>query len=188
MPRSPKLFALVAVALLGLLAVPASVRGGQDATPPPPEAVGPAEQLLFVQTFESGAWAAKAGEQDVFELTLTGGGDQTLYFANRPNRDVGTFPTQQLMSLLSFAPEDPPNAAVVAQTADGEDVLVVELLNPRMDAAGTLTYDAQLLAEYQGDALARLAAQQANQELPESFGPVSLFIDLCAYASGPMDG
>ena len=73
---------------------------------------------------------------------------------------------------------DPPNAAVVTQTADGEDVLVVELLNPRLDAAaGTLTYDARPLAEYVGEMLTGLSLRQADLELPAPKEAGSLFID-----------
>ena len=164
---------------LGLLAVPPGVQGGQDATPATlPSVLGEVEELLFVQTFESGTFQPKAGEEGIFELTLTGGGDQTLYFANRPARDVGTIPTDELMAQLGFDAENAPNAAVVAQTADGEEVLVVELLNPRLDAAAdTLTYDVQPLLEYQGEVLATLAGRQDDQALPDAFGPVSLFID-----------
>src|SRR5690606_38725131 len=86
---------------------------------------------------------------------------------------------------LGFTPFDPPNAAVVAQTAAGEDVIVVELLNPRLiesfgtDSGTTLVYDVRVLADYEGGGLAFLASHQSDATLPERFGPASLFIDDC---------
>ncbi len=106
------------------------------------------EELLFVQTFASGTWAAKAGEAGAYELVLAGAAGPTVYFANRPDREAGALPTEQLPGFLGFDPADPPNAAVVVPAAEGEEaVLVVELLDPRLDAAaGTLAYDARPLA------------------------------------------
>ncbi len=131
------------------------------------------EELLFVQPFASGTWAPRAGEAGIFELALTGVPDQTLYFADRPAHDAGTFPTDAFLESLGFDPADPPNAALVAQAADGgeEAVLVVELLNPRHDAAaGTLAYDARPVAEYVGEMLTGLSLRQTDSEPPASFG------------------
>ncbi len=70
----------------------------------------------------------------------------------------------------------------MTQTDDGtEDVVVLELLAPTYDEeAGTLTYGATILAEYQGDGLTHVAAEQQDGALPETFGRSSLFIDDCA--------
>jgi hypothetical protein len=142
---------------------------------------GGEEELLFVQTFASGTWAAKAGEAGAYELVLAGAAGPTVYFANRPDREAGALPTEQLPGFLGFDPADPPNAAVVVPVAEGEEaVLVVELLDPRLDAAaGTLAYDARPLAAggYEGGALAGHAARQAGAGLPAAFGPGALFID-----------
>ncbi len=147
----------------------------------PAAGAGGEEELLFVQTFASGTWAAKAGEAGAYELVLAGAAGPTVYFANRPDREAGALPTEQLPGFLGFDPADPPNAAVVVPVAEGEEaVLVVELLDPRLDAAaGTLAYDARPLAAggYEGGALAGHAARQAGAGLPAAFGPGALFID-----------
>ena len=79
-----------------------------------------------------------------------------------------------------FTPADPPNAALVAQTSQGEDILIVELSNPRYDqAAGTLAYDVRVLAGYTGTGLADLAVRQADDEFASSFTTPHLFIDGC---------
>jgi hypothetical protein len=138
-------------------------------------------EYLFVQPFEGGTWTPKAGADGAFTLTLTGAAEQTTYFSDRPERDVGLAPTQAFLDGLGFSPDNPPNAAIVAQTEGGEqDVLVVELLAPVYDTdGGTLTYEAKVLADYGGRGLAGLARQQTDYELPESFGAGSLFIDDC---------
>ena len=152
-----------------------------EATP----AVSPEEAVenrafLFVQTFESGTFAPKAGEDGVYTLTLNGEAGHTVYFSDRPSRLVGTVPTQAFLDGLGFPADNPPNAALVAQTEAGEDVLVVELLNPVYDeAAGTLTYDARVLADFAPTGLTTLAARQADAELAERFDAASLFIDSC---------
>ena len=189
--------AALAAGSLGLVAAgatgSASRRGGsaaQDATPAASPAAGPAAgdgqaEFLFVQTFAGGTLVPKPGEDGVFVLTLTGGADQTVYFSDRPERIVGTVPMAQFLDTLGFTPDNPPNAAVVAQTAAGEDIAVVELLNPRLTqtfgtgGTTTLAYDVRILENYQEEGLAHLAARQQDAELPESLGPTSLFIDDC---------
>jgi hypothetical protein len=135
-------------------------------------------EYLFVQTAAAGTWAPKPNEPDTFLLTLTGASAQTIYFSDRPARVVGSLPTATVLASLGFTPADPPNAAIVAQAAAGEDVLVVELFSPRYDeAAGTLTYEARVLTEYVGAGLGTLPERRADDALPPAFGPTSLFID-----------
>lgn len=150
----------------------------RQATPQP--GTGVHIYTMFVQTAHSGTFVPKASEPGVFEITLEGTTAQTVYFSDRPERIVGTVPTSLFLENLGFSPENPPNAAIVAETEAGEDILVVELLNPRWDeAALTLTYDVVLLNDYQGDGLGHLAERQADSELANTFGHASLFIDDC---------
>jgi hypothetical protein len=152
-------------------------------TDPHPSADAPAKtEFLFVQHFTSGTWAPKAGVDATYVLTLTGASAQTVYFSDRPERVFGLAPTQGFLDGLGFTAENPPNAAVVARRADSEEqeVLVVELLNPAYDAeAGTLAYDAKVLADYGEPGLAHAARRQADYELGESFAEGGLFIDDC---------
>jgi hypothetical protein len=138
-------------------------------------------EYLFVQPFDAGTWAPKPGQEGTFILTLTGAAANTTYFSDRPERDAGLAPTQPFLEGLGFTPENPPNAAIVAQTESGEqDVLVVQLFDPVYDAAAaTLVYDARVVADYGGRGLAHLAQQQMDYELAASFGEGSLFIDDC---------
>lgn len=185
----------VGAAVLG----PALMRpvSAQEATAvsSPSAGFSPDAAFLFVQTATSGSFALNPGAgtpaaEDgtpatgggaAYLLTLEGHGGQTVFFSDRPDRIFGEAPTEQFLDGLGFAPENPPNAAIVVQTDDGtEDVLIVELLNPEYDTeAGSLTYGATILSEYEGEELAHVAEQQQDERLPEVFGDVSLFIDDC---------
>jgi hypothetical protein len=165
-----------------------TVARAQDPTPttsPATAGGGDTTEFLFVQTFASGIWAPKAGEDGVFLLTLTGASAQTVYFSDRPERIVGTVPTPRFLDGLGFTPTNPPNAALVVQVDEGEDVVVIELRDPVYtedfgpEEATTLTYEAKVLAEYTEAGLAHLAARQTDATIPATFGPASLFIDDC---------
>lgn len=161
--------------------------GAQEATPAASPAASPVsnvagfgQEFLFVQTFTGGTWAAKAGEDGVYTLSLAGSAAQTVYFSDRPERIVGTVPTERFLATLGFLPDNPPNAALVTDSGGDEDVLVLELFNPAYDAdAGTLTYDARVLEDYQEEGLQFVAERQQDAGLPDSFGQTSLYIDNC---------
>lgn len=113
-------------------------------------------------------------------LTLEGHGGETIYFSNRPERIFGEAPTPQFLEGLGFTPANPPNAALVAQTDQGEDVLVIELIDPLIDeSAGTLTYRANVLTGYTGEGLAHAVSLQQDLMFAEEFTNASLFIDDC---------
>lgn len=142
--------------------------------------------FLFVQMAEEGSWTAHPDDPETFLLTLRGIGSQALFFSDRPERIVGTLPTGQFLESLGFTPDNPPNAAAVVRTPEGErDVLVVELFNPvytRTFADGepdTLQYQARVLEVYEGDGLADWHAEHDGEPLPDTFTDVSLFIDDC---------
>lgn len=166
---------LLAAAGLG----PAASRAAAQGTPTPSTAEATGSDL-FVQTFRAGTLTPMPGAAGRFTLSLTGDNGQTVYFSDRPARRVGLIPTAVLLEQLGFTPADPPNAALVAQTPEGEDILVVELSDPRYDqAAGALAYDVQLLAHYAGTGLADLAERQADDQFAPSFLSPHLFIDGC---------
>ena len=186
--------ALVAgAASIGAAGLAASSRSAtaQDATPVDPlvqDGAHPA--FLFVQLAEGGTWMPKPDEEGVYLLTLAGLGDQTLYFSDRPDRIVGTMPTDHFLEALGFTPINPPNAAVVVQTSDGvRDVLVVELMNPVFTqdfsdlGDSSVVYEARVLENYTGDGLEYWDQQQADDTLAEGFSNVSLFIDDCPDAA-----
>jgi hypothetical protein len=111
----------------------------QGATP----VAGDDVELLFVQSF-SGGTVAPSGEDGAYTMTLEGGLGETIYFSDRPNREVGAAPTSEFITVFDTTTDDPPNAALVA----GDMILVAELTSASLDeASGTLTYEATLLGE-----------------------------------------
>jgi hypothetical protein len=168
-----------ALAAAGLAAVSA-----QEATP---EVAGSDSSqkvpYLFVQSFQSGSIAPKEGEDGTYTVTLAHGLGQTLYFSDRPLRDVGTTPTAQFLEGLGFSQSNPPNAALVVETAPGEtDIAVVELFNPVYHPGGPgVTYDVKVLANWEDSTDLGFAEASADlAALAPSFGAAHLFIDDCA--------
>ena len=183
----------LATGIAGLSAFTVSARGlpaiAQDATPEAQVTEPPT--FLFVQLADSGTWMPKPDEEGVYLLTLSGTGEQTLYFSDRPDRIVGTVPTDQFLDALGFTPVEPPNAAVVVTTPEGvRDVLVVELFNPVYtrtfgdNGEEFLTYEAIVLNSYTGEALEEWVPQADDDQLPSEFTDVSLFIDDCSDLAG----
>ncbi len=82
-----KLFARRKAVAVGVIA--------QEATP---AATTDGEKIpyLFVQSFEGGSIAPKAAQDGTYTMTLEHGLGQTLYFADRPSRDVGAVPTSPI--------------------------------------------------------------------------------------------
>ena len=150
----------------------------QEATP-----VAEAQiEVLYVQVATSGSFRPQPGAGGVtHELTLEGVTPHTVWFSDRPDRLAGTVRTADFVAEPVFDVADPPNAALVAETAEGEAIIVVELTAPRYDAtAGTAVYGASVLDEEPGGGLTALAGRRTERAIPESFGPASLFVDKVA--------
>jgi hypothetical protein len=117
-------------------------------------------EALFVQT--AGGLTSDGNGQ----ITLEGVSPSTLYFADRPQREVGHMATSRFVDLWgegdnSFA-TDPPNAVLsFAEPADRTpEEVVVTIRDPRADG-NSLSYQVSVL----------------DGTLPTSTGPVALFID-----------
>ena len=144
---------------------------------------GDKTMFLFVQSFQSGNIAPAAGDYGTHTVTLEQGLGQTIYFADRPSREVGANPTPAFLDGLGFEADNPPNAAILMDAGDGTtDIAVVELFNPTYDeATHTATYDIAVLANWQNDL--ELGFQDAPSDLsnlPAEFGTAHLFIDDCS--------
>jgi hypothetical protein len=154
----------------------------QEATPTASSWDGEKIPYLFVQSFEGGSIAPKEGEDGTFTITLEHGLGQTLYFADRPSRDVGAVPTLRFLSSLGFPDDNPPNAAIVVDDGNGgTDIAVVELRNPLFDPTGPgVIYDVTVLENWEDTTELGLQDAPADlSNLPTSFGPTHLFIDDC---------
>jgi hypothetical protein len=116
-------------------------------------------ESLFVQTAHG---LTSSGSS----ITLKSVSPSTLYFADRPKRDVGHMSSTHFVALWaegenSFE-EDPPNAVVSYLDPSHEfpEDTVVVLHEPRLEG-DDLTYSVEIL----------------DGTLPETAGPVALFID-----------
>ncbi len=108
-------------------------------------------------------------------VTLHGLTDSTVYFADRPRREIGHIPSHRFVELWgagvnSFA-ADPPNAVLSFLDEDGTapDDVVIVLREPRLKGE-TLTYSVEIL----------------DGTLPERSGPCSLFIDVFGRPLSPV--
>jgi hypothetical protein len=108
-------------------------------------------------------------------VTLHGLTDSTIYFADRPRREVGHIPSHRFVELWdagvdSFA-VDPPNAVVsfLEDEAGAPEDAVVVLREPWLDG-DTLTYSVEVL----------------DGTLPASSGPCTLFIDVFGRRLSPV--
>ena len=117
-------------------------------------------EALFVQT--AGGLTSDGSSR----ITLEGVSPSTIYFADRPQREVGHMSTSRFVDLWdegdnSFA-TDPPNAVLsFAEPADRTpEEVVVTIRDPRADG-NSLSYQVNVL----------------DGTLPASTGPVALFID-----------
>lgn len=139
--------------------------------------------FMFVQSFQGGSVAANAGADDRYTLSLNQGLGQTIYFGDRPSRQVGATPTPKFLEGIGFSDDNPPNAALIIEQADGAaDLAVVELFNPVYDAVThSVTYEIALLDNWENDlGFGLQQAPTALADIDTEFGATHVFIDDCA--------
>jgi hypothetical protein len=167
-----------AALLVTTAALPAPAQEAPPAAAPADDAERPV--FLFVQSARSGTLEAVEGQEGRYVLTLRGVAPKTIYFSDRPLRIAGQADLEAFLAGLGFDDDNPPNAALELLGSDESgDVAVLELREPRYDAAaGTLTYDVTLLRDVDSGAPA-FFAERADAELPAQFDECALFIDDC---------
>jgi hypothetical protein len=130
--------------------------------------------LLFTVQGTGGTYAPAA---DGFAaLTVTGVDQLATWFTDRPDRQAGTVPLPEALTLIGFD-TDPPNAVVTVRLADAHhDALAVKLEAPVYDQdAGTLAFKAMPLRN-PGSNLGGFKSR-LDESLAPSFGDVALFLD-----------
>jgi hypothetical protein len=151
----------------------------QEGTPSP--MAGEEVAYLVVQSgFESGILDQATEGVQSWMLTLQGAPAQTVYFSDRPERIAGAVSTERFLELLDFSPEDPPNAALVVESEASPDVIILELTEPRYDAAaGTLTYITKILDadQLENSGYGFETDPLGPDNYPAEFGAARLFID-----------
>ena len=168
---------VVAVALttavLTLVAVAAPGAGAAKGSTPKTSA------LLFALRADGGTFTPIEDSTTAFWLDLTGVAPTATWFTDRPNRQAGSDPIPETLSMIGFAPsDDPPNAVVDVHAASGDGgTIAVQLQAPSYDAeAGTLRFFATLLPKVPGKSLGSFA-ERLDTTPPASFGASSIFID-----------
>lgn len=126
--------------ILGLAALAAF--GTAFAAEPSSDSVPmPAANWLFVQVGDSFTSDGKT-------LAIEGVAPQTLMFSDRPERMTGDAPTAKFVEFWTTGKDDfqkdPPNATISTLVNGKADLVVVELLNPKL-SGNTLTYDIRTL-------------------------------------------
>ncbi len=168
------------IAAAGLAATGLHHAAAQDASP---EATSDEQTTyLFVQSFQSGSITPIENQEGRFAVTLERGTGQTIYFGDRPSRDVGATDTALFLQTLGFPDDNPPNAALIVETAPGEtDVAVVELFNPTIDVdTDMVTYDVEVLNNWRNDLELGLQEDPTDlAALAPVFGAAHLLIDDC---------
>jgi hypothetical protein len=157
----------------------AGQKSAQDAAQPDTKR-GPT--MLFVQSFQSGGVAAKDGAAGRYALTLEQGLGETVYFSDRPDLVVGSTPTPRFLAGLGFPEDNPPNAALIAETAPGETgIAVLRLYRPSYDQpTHTATYEVAAVQTWtRSQEQAFTETKAALPELLPQFGAAHLFIDDC---------
>ncbi len=163
----------------------AKTSSAQESTPPSTASDEEAPVFLFLQAFQAGSVVPKEGAEDRYVLTLEQGLGQTVYFSDRPDRIVGAAPTPKFLEGLGFPDDNPPNAALVVETGEGQtEVVVLQLYAPEYDLpTRTATYEVAVLAEWerQGGTDAGTFTETAADlsAFDSGFGAAHLFIDDC---------
>jgi hypothetical protein len=145
--------------------VPASSSGANQSEP---------VSLLFVQ--ESPSASLVPAGNGTYTLTLRKIIPYTTYFSDRPDRIAGFTPMEEFIAGFNWSVA--PTAAITRIGArESEDTMIVELSNPRYNAAAKeMIYTVTVISDYRGDKLKELAVK-SDSKLPTDLGKVSLFID-----------
>lgn len=145
----------------------------------------PAERkvsLLYVVESGSGRLDPVPGTKARFKLTMRPLARRAFWFTDRPARRSGSFPSRALASSwtgFGFK-ADPPNAAIVYETADGErGTAIAELRRPRYGRKSrALSISARLIGADEVQRTTISGHASAADRTPErALRSVSLFID-----------
>lgn len=166
-----------------MVAPVASAAIAPSGAPAPFVSAQPKPRVLFALTGGRGSWRPIPGHRRDYTLRLTGVTPQLTWFTDRPVRDSGALPTQDLLRLWATAglDGDPPNIAVVVRARDGSVTTTVgTLTSPTVSPAGTFSGVVHVLTKAEvmqvGGYLVEHAARH-KPSVPAHFVDAALFID-----------
>jgi hypothetical protein len=101
-------------------------------------------RLLGIQTAQSGSVSEVNATTSTLELSDIS--DKTILFSDRPDRIISYVDTVDFIGNWSMGPNsfatDPPNAVLVLDDEQRQDLGIIELFNPEYDSeANTLKFD-----------------------------------------------
>jgi hypothetical protein len=139
---------------------------------------------IFIQQGTGGSFVNDGSGN--YTLTMTDVVPYTIYFADRPARDVGLAPMDKFLKGFDFGVNNPPNAAIILPDENGtSDMVVVELTKPQYNnTTQTVTYNAKLLKDYSfkhefKSGWLQDHMSEVDSAIPERFGTVEVVIDGC---------
>jgi hypothetical protein len=138
------------------------------------------EMFIFIQEGSGGSFVNDGSGN--YTLTITDVIPYTVFFADRPSRDVGFVPNDEFLEGFSFGTGNPANAAIILPDEnETSDMVVVRLSEPHYNnETGTLTYNAELLKDYLFESgWLQDQISKVDASIPERFGKVILVIDDC---------
>ena len=135
---------------------------------------------IFIQEGTNGSFLNDGSGN--YTLTMTNVVPYTIFFADRPARDVGFAPMDKFLKGFNFGASNPPNAAIILPDEnETSDMMIVELTKPQYNnATRTLTYTASLLKDYSFESVwFQDRKDEVDASIPERFGRAILVIDDC---------
>lgn len=135
---------------------------------------------IFIQEGSSGSFVNDGSGN--YTLTMNDVVPYTIFFADRPARDVGFAPMDKFLKGFNFGASNPPNAAIILPDENvSSDMVIAELTNPQYNnTTRTLTYTAKQLKEFSiKSGWLQDHASEVDSAIPERFGSVELVIDGC---------
>jgi hypothetical protein len=136
---------------------------------------------IFIQQGTGGSFVNDGSGN--YTLTMTDVVPYTIFFADRPARDVGFAPMDKFLNGFQFGARNPPNAAIIlSDENETSDMSIVELTKPQYNnTTRTLTYKAMQLKEYSFESgWFQDQKSKVDASIPERFGRVILVIDDCS--------
>ena len=182
---------LIATIILLCLALAGAVSGAEQATNNSSGCVGCNSDSanvtenqtvthIFIQQGTGGSFVNDGSGN--YTLTMTDVVPYTIYFADRPARDVGLAPMDKFLKGFDFGVNNPPNAAIILPDEnETSDMVVVELTKPQYNnTTQTVTYKARQLKEYSFESVwFHDQISKVDSSIPERFGSITLVIDDC---------
>jgi hypothetical protein len=135
---------------------------------------------IFIQ--EGGSGSLVNDGSGNYTLTMNDVVPYTIFFSDRPERDVGFTPMEDFLKGFSFEAQNPPNAAIILpEENESSDIVIAELTNPQYNnTTRTLIYKARQLKDYKiKSEWLQDHASEVDPGIPEKFGSVRLVIDGC---------